>query len=543
MGSHSAPTDTIRRPTHDAKLVKMRKTAARAYRAVAAWGLAGGVVFLPAGAMAGDWTIVPKIATQENYTDNVLLAPTNRRPDFFTTISPSLSITGQSERLQGTLNYSPTAYLYARTPGLDAVGQNLYANGTATLVPHLFFLDANAYASLLPTTPGVATGAFTAAPSALGANFGGIGTASFAGIPSNQLTQATSFEASPYLVRRFDGFGTGELRYTVTDTSTSGGRTSPLAPPGFALQNTSQLINEGTAAFLTGENFGRFASRILLDTASGTGTGVIQSSQTIGVADSGYAINPRVFALGSIGYEHLRFTGLPPVRIDDVVWGAGAQLRPKPNATLTALYQHRNGVTAPYIAIDYPVTARTTLTLTYLEGLSTTSQDIANDLALSALSAAGQTVDVRTLLPAAIANPILGLQNGLFRTKQLTGTIMLALERNQFSLTGYRDTNALVAQIAPGQGLSQQTTGGTAQWTRTLNPLTKASLGLGYSHFSFPAQPQSTENLLTAGVSVTYMLTRSVDSWAGYSLLDRTSPSPQLRILSNVVFVGLSKKF
>ncbi len=543
MDSPSAPTDTIRRLTHDAKPVKMRKTAARAYRAIAAWGLAGGVAFLPAAAAAGDWTITPQVSGQENYTDNVLLTPTNRRSDFFTTLTPSLSVTGQSARLQGSLFYSPTVYLYARTPSLDAVGQNLSANGTVTLVPHLFFLDAKAYAAMLPTIPGLAAGAFTAAPTAPGGNFGGIGTTSFAGIPPNQLTQATSFEASPYLVRRFDGFGTGELRYTVTDTNTSGARTSPLAPPGFALGNTSELINEGTAAFLTGEDFGQFASRIVLDTATGTGTGVIPSSQTIGVADSAYAINQRVFALGSIGYEHLRFTGLPPVRIDDVIWGAGAQLRPRPNATLTALYQHRDGVTAPYIALDYPVTARTTVSLTYLEGLSTTSLDLANDLALSALSPTGQTVDARTLLPAAIANPVLGLQTGLFRTKQLTGTVTLALERNQFSLTGYRDTNALIARSAPGQGLSEQVTGGTAQWVHTLSPLTKASLGLGYSHFSFPAQPQSAENLLTAGVSLTYTLTRSVESWAGYSLLNRTSPSSQLNLLSNVVFVGLSKKF
>jgi uncharacterized protein (PEP-CTERM system associated) len=522
----------------------MRRALARVCRAVAAWSLAGGLAAFPLAAVAGDWTVTPGISSQENYTDNVLLTPTNRQSDFFTTISPSLSITGQSARLQGTFNYSPTAYLYALTPALDTVGQNLYANGTATLVPHLFFLDANAYASLLPTIPGLTTGGFTGGPSIPGANFGGIGTASFAGIPTNQLTQATSFEASPYLARRFDGFGTGELRYTVTDTNTSSSNLSnPLAPPGFALQNGNQLINEGTAAFLTGENFGRFASRVVLDTAQSSGTGVLQSTQTIGVADSGYAITRQIFALGTIGYEHLHFGGIPPTRIDDVVWGIGTRLMPRPNATITALYEHRNGVTAPYVSVYYPVTARTTLGLTYSEGLTTTSQQIADQLAVSALNPTGQTVDVRTLLPAAIANPIIGLQSGLFRSRQLTGTATLALERNQFSLSAYRYTDFLVAQSAPGLGVSQQTTGGTAQWTRKLNPRTTGNLGLGYTHFDFPTRPQFAENLLTAGVSITYMLTRSVNGWAGYSVLHRTSPAPQLHLLSNVVFVGLSKSF
>lgn len=521
----------------------MRRALARVCRAVAAWSLAGGLAAFPLAAVAGDWTLTPGISTQENYTDNVLLTPTNPHSDFFTTISPSLSITGQSARLRGTFYYSPTAYLYARTSALDAVGQNLYANGTATLVPHHFFLDANAYASLLPTIPGLANGGFAAAPTAPGGNFGGIGTNSFAGIPPNQLTQATSVEASPYLVQRFDGFGTGELRYTVTDTNTSGGQTNPLAPPGFALQNTNQLINEGTAAFLTGDDFGRFASRVVLDAAQSSGIGVLQSSQTIGVADNAYAITRRIFALGTIGYENLRFGGIPPVHFNDVVWGIGTRLVPRLNASITAIYGHRNGVTAPSVSITYPVTARTTLGLTYSEGLLTTSEQIADELAVSALSPTGQAVDVRTLLPAAIANPVLGLQSGLFRSTQLTGTAALTLERNQFSLSAYRDTSALVAQSAPGVGLSQNTTGGTGQWIRQLNPRTTARLGFGYAHFSFPTQPQFAENLLTTGASLTYMLTRSVNGWAGYSLLHRTSPDPQLHLLSNVVFVGISKSF
>lgn len=521
----------------------MHGAVLRVGRTLAAWSLVGGVALTPFAVTAGEWTITPQIGTQENFTDNVLLTPTNRRSDFYTTISPSLSITGQSARLSGTFNYSPTAYLYARTPGLDAVGQNLYANGTATLVPHLFFLDANAYASLLPATPGLAAGGFTAAPPTPGANFGGIGTAAFSGVPTNQLTQAVSFEASPYLVRRFDGFGTGELRYTVTDTNTSGGRSSVFAPPGFALQNTNQMINEGTAAFQTGEDFGRFASRVVLDAAQSSGTGTLQSNQTIGVVDSAYAITRRIFALGTIGYENLHFGGVPRVRITDTIWGAGARLVPRPNASLTVVYGRRNGITAPFASLYYPVTARTTLALTYSEGLLTTSEQIADELASSALGPAGQTVDARTLLPAAIANPVLGLQSGLFRSTQLTGTATLALERDHFSLSGYRDTSAIVAQSAPGVGLSQDTVGGSGQWMHNLTPRATASLGLGYAHFSFPTQTQFAENLLTAGVSFTYALTHSVNGWAGYSLLHRASPQPNLRLLSNVVYVGISKSF
>lgn len=522
----------------------MGSAASRRCRPIAAWSLAGGLAVLPAAAAAGDWTITPKLGGQEAYTDNVLLTPTDRRSDLITMLSPSLSISGASERLQGSFNYSPTAYLYALTPSLNGVAQNLYANGTATLVPRHLFLDAHAYASLQPTQPGLTTlGALSASPLA-GISSGTIGPGTSSTVPISQQTQITGFDASPYVVGHFDGIGTGELRYTLSDTSTSGGQNNPFAPPGFApLVNTSQMINEGTAAFQTGENFGKLASRVVLDAAQSSGTSALQSSQIVGVDDSAYALTRRVFALASLGYEHLRFGGIPPIRIDDAVWGVGARLTPRQNANLTLLYGHRNGVTAPNLSLQYPVTARTTVTASYSEGLTTTLQQIADTLAVSSLNQAGQTVDSRTLLPVSIVNPVLGLQSGLFRQSQFTGTASLQLPRNQVSLSLYRMSSAVVSQTTPGSGISTDSTGGNATWQRQLSPLTTASLGAGYEQISFPAQPQSAENVLTANLSLTYMFTRTLTGSAGYFLLHRGSPSPQLHLLENVVFVGLSKAF
>src|SRR5436190_6158817 len=121
-------------------------------------------------AMLGDFTVMPRLVGQELVTDNVLLTPTNRRADFITTISPGISITGESPRLQGTLDYSPTIQQYALTPGQSFIGQNLYANGSATIVPDLFFFDARGSLSLQPSTVGLGTGLFgtTATPSLLG---------------------------------------------------------------------------------------------------------------------------------------------------------------------------------------------------------------------------------------------------------------------------------------------------------------------------------------------------------------------------------------
>jgi uncharacterized protein (PEP-CTERM system associated) len=500
----------------------------------------------PIAARAGDWTISPRLAGQEILTDNALFTPTNRRSDLITTLSPGIAVAGESARLQAKLDYSPLLAFYAFTPGQDFIGHNLYANGTAIIVPDVFFFDARGYASLQPNVPGLSTGLSPSLPSALGPSSTNLSV----GLPTAQLSQVSSFTASPYLARRFAGWGNGELRYTLTNTNVSGNtngngaQTAIFAPTGAAPQNTSAVTNEATAAFQTGENFGRFSGRLLLDAAQSSGTGVLnQASQAVATFDSAYAITRRIAALGTIGYEQIHFNGFPPTRINDAVWGLGTRLTPSPDTTLVLSYGHRNGVTAPYASLIFNVTARSSLSLDYSEGLSTVSQEIANNLAISDLDDRGQTVNTRTLLPLLIGNPVLGLQGGLFRTKRLNAVGKIDFERDHFTASVYRFEDLQVAQSTPGSGVSERATGANVTWSRELNPLTTANIGVGYARVNF-AQPANTdEGLLTTGASVNYRFNASLTGWASYYLVDRSSPQPQFRVLANIVSVGLRKTF
>jgi uncharacterized protein (PEP-CTERM system associated) len=516
-------------------------------RSVTAWLTVSCLANLPFAALAGDWTITPRIAGQEIFTDNVLLTPANRRSDFITSIFPGITITGESTRLQAKFDYSPTLELFALTPNQNFIGHNLYANGNASIVQDLFFLDARGYMALLPTNPGLTTGLVPATssvlpsiPSAIGPSFINLQQ----GIPRNQLSQVSSFTASPYLTHRFDGFGTAELRYTVSDTNFSGTQTGGLAPPGFAVQNTSTLTNEATASFSTGDNFGRFQARLLLDAAQSSGTGVFNgSSQTVELIDMGYAVTRAITATGTIGHEQLRFGGIPATRIDDLVWSVGARVTPSPDATLALSYGHRNGVTAPSASLIYNLTGRTTLSVSYSESISTAAQNIANNLSISDVNQFGQTIDSRTGIPLLLSNPVLGLQSGVFNSKQLTATATTAWERDQVTALIYHYENAVVGQSTPGSGVSQDTTGANLTWSRDLNPLTTANLGIGYARINLGAPTNISEGLLNAGFSVTYLLSSSLTGWASYSFLDRSSPQPQFRVASNVITVGLRKDF
>jgi uncharacterized protein (PEP-CTERM system associated) len=290
-------------------------------------------------------------------------------------------------------------------------------------------------------------------------------------------------------------------------------------------------------------------TRFLLDAAQTSGT--TPADQIIGTIDSGYAITQRITALATIGHEQIRFSNtIPRVDIDDLVWGVGTQLTPNPDATILLSYGHRNGFSSPNASLTYNVTARTSLSASYSEGLSTIAQQIAQNLAVSDLSPTGQPIDARTLLPLLIANPTLGLQGGLFRSKQLTATATTNLERDHFNATLYRTENQVVAQTQSGSGTSQNTLQTNFSWTHDLNPRTTSTLGVGYAQLDFaaPANTASAsgstqENIVTANLFVSYMLNPTTTGWAGYQFLDRTSPQPQFRLLSNIVAVGIRKEF
>jgi uncharacterized protein (PEP-CTERM system associated) len=164
-------------------------------------------------------------------------------------------------------------------------------------------------------------------------------------------------------------------------------------------------------------------------------------------------------------------------------------------------------------------------------------------LSISDLNQFGQTIDSRTGVPLLLANPILGLQSGVFHSKQLTATAATAWERDQVAAFVYYSDNAVVAQSTAGSGVSQSTTGANITWSRDLNPLTTANLAIGYARINLGAPTNTSEGVLTAGVSVSYLLTSSLSSWASYSFLDRSSPQPQFRASVNVITVGLRKDF
>jgi hypothetical protein len=79
------------------------------------------VTAVPLPLLADELRLIPGLALKEEFNDNIFLATNSRRPDFVTTLTPSLDISRASERQSLNLSSGINWLTYARNAGLDSV--------------------------------------------------------------------------------------------------------------------------------------------------------------------------------------------------------------------------------------------------------------------------------------------------------------------------------------------------------------------------------------------------------------------------------------
>lgn len=484
-----------------------------------------------------NWTIVPTLSVQEMGTDNVFDTPNGRLADIITTISPGILINGDTQRLHVTLNYDPSIQLFAFTPGQNNIAQNLNGQALAEVIPSWLFVNVQAYAAQQAISGGYAPG----------------GTP----VLTNQNRADTeSFTLSPYLSHTFDGTGTAQLGYAYNYTSQTGAMASLSSSslPFFVPNDVSS--NEEFAKFSTGGNFGRLNDKVLLDATQNTGYGIVQNSRQNFYIDAlAYALDRSLSLVVEGGYEQIDYpNGLPPISINDPVWGFGFKLQPNPDSTIIALYRHLYGVNAPYLDANFALTARTRIYASYSDTVGTPTQILQNILSETTLGQNGTPVSSQTGAPVLLSNQQFGLQTGLTRQKQLSLTMTTSLARDTFSLNAYYQSQSLLS-VGPGtSGYSQSGLSGGLSWTHELTPVASGTAYLQYGTVtsSVPGMPGSSSGqTFTGSLSLAYRFTESLTGTVQYILtnanLGTFGAQPfglsSQTALQNIVMVGIQKRF
>ncbi len=495
-------------------------------------------------------------------TDNALRVEQPRRADAFTTLSPTLGVSGDTSRLKVNLSYAPIATLYAQTSSQNRFDH--YGNGAAlaTLVPDAVFLDLRG-----AVTQQSRTGGYYGQTTTLATN-------------RNDQVQSATFSVTPYAEHRFGGFGTARLGYSLARTIQSGYGSSQdrnntqalLFNDGFGATGNLTTQRE-RASFVTGENLGRVNDIAVLEAVQYSGVGAYRGAHRNQVTnDVGYAVTRTITALAGFGYQDLRFNGTPGVRINEPTWRVGARLTPNPDSSITMTYGRRDGFNAAAVDGAYSPTARTRVFVRYATGLTTDAEEQQNLLATTNVGPTGLLVDGVTGAPVSSSSGAFGTQNGLYRLRRFSITGLLLLNRDSVSVSLQQEDRQTVGTLPIGTTLpagiggtaapaTANTSGvyGTLSWEHELSPvmtgLASLSYGVDDNGASVGTGASGSQRTVQTSLALNYVFTEALTGSARYLFTDRSGGAGQAsaspfgygrvgqNLTENLLLVGLRKSF
>lgn len=260
--------------------------------------------------------VVVGVMLGQIYTDNVRLTANDPESSWLTLIQPFVRAATNGPRFSGVVNYALSGYLYLTGPSDNQIAQDLFANGTLTLVPQHLFLDG--YASY------GRQGVNNALPSGSGLGSGlGSGSGNGAFFLDENQTNAAVGSLSPYWVQDLGNVGTMTVRYSLgrvvyTDRGIPAGAQGDLNGISNATSNAGQFGLTSPEGQRWGWNLGYAEQRISPD---------VGSSTTFAIAHAGtsYQLNDSVQLLADVGKETNFLPDGTTEKLGASFWDAGLE--------------------------------------------------------------------------------------------------------------------------------------------------------------------------------------------------------------------------
>ena len=411
---------------------------------------------------APGWTVVPSLDLSEEWTDNGGNGSRNGQDSFITVIQPGVLVNADTNRVKGTLSYTPELYLYNNSSGQSWFSNNFNANATITLVPEHFFVNLQGFGATQATSGGTAPSTVTT-------------------LSRQNTTQSYSYSATPYFRNRFGDIGTGEVGVSVANTSQQNLGDQTFVTPLAANTNQNMHSTQEYLTFTSGPALGRST---LIGSASAMqmgGSGVSDGAyRNVVTVNYGYAVTRGLtpFVIG--GYEDIRYHTLPIFLVNDAIWRVGAHWVPNPDSSVTLSYGHQDGFNSARFDGSYALTARVRLYGRYSETLLSGLEALADAVSSSVLDPLGNPIDPTTGAPLFLTDNFLGVQNNnvLFHTKVGSVTATVLFDRDAISLSIVYQSQKPVgfapgsgAILSPSQATSPtQATYGSINWEHEFSP-------------------------------------------------------------------------
>jgi uncharacterized protein (PEP-CTERM system associated) len=502
--------------------------------------LATGPVEIPSVPPA--WLLTPSIQLGEAFNDNVNLAPKGSRiSDFITTITPGLTLAGQSARVTLNVTYDPQELIFARSSPNTVLQQRLNGTGRAELWLQTLYVEG---AASISQAYARATGAV--APTTLTTN--------------NNLETVYTETASPYVLQHLGSYADSESRYRFTSTSTSatnGGGGSGIAP---------EITHELRQTLLGGEFFDRLGWQGLADYTRlerGQATGDPFSGTTakdeLLRTDFKYPVYQSFSAVAGIGYERITDPTLT-TQPKGVIWDVGVTYQPNQLVAATLTYGQRFARNDIEFNATYNLDPQLSLSAIYTQTIQTGQSLLAASQTPSGASTAATTGGTSTGGTstggagivggggATGTSPSFGLSSGAFLAKTGEVAATLTKERNTYSATLYETKisgNTVVSTNTASAATvtAERVFGGFLNWGHLLRPDLTANTGAGYYRTLFLDGTGRRDKVYTLSVGLTYNLSRTATATLSLSRSDQRSNITSDTLLDDIIMATIQKQF
>ena len=478
--------------------------------------------------LTGGWTWGASINLEETYNSATQNSRnTGSKPDFYTSITPSLSVQGDAPRLSGSLFYSPQARFYAKSASQNSIFHSFNGSGHLTVVPDLAYIDLHGSSSLQSRS-------------------GGVGPNGTTSLSQQDSVQTSSLSADTYLVHRFDNFGSARLGYTISQTIISGAENQVVSPFVTPQSNQSLRTMSPHFSFTTGDYFGRFQGTLSAQASTNQGRGPLAgSSRSSETFNMSYALT-RIWTLtGSIGHEKIDYTGLNPIHIDGPTWSGGVTVTPDPNTSVAISYGQKSGRPSLTVDANTVLSPRIVMSANYSELLSTSAEDLQNSLASSSVGAGGVAINSTTGAPIISSSNFNGTQGGLTYSKNTNSTLTWLRNRDTVSFTVSRVQSSVISAATIGGPTASTSLNGTLSWQHEFSENLRGNIFTMYGQRSALSALRTNvhQTTMTIFTGLTYAISQTLSSHLQATYTATTAPLATQKTNSTMIVFGLNKMF
>ncbi len=442
------------------------------------------------GASAGDWTFVPHLSIDEEYSDNVTTSGQNTLQDFITTINSGLSLRGTSARLNSNVDYNLQKLIYDAEDNFSGLNHQLQGTTEFTIVDQLFYFEANSSISQQAID-----------------NSGAFGR--------NNRTQAGNrtdiifTQLRPIVRHHFGKYGDFEGSFTQGMTTSSGGNINTRG------SGDNDAVN---LRFSTGRILPVMPITISFDRNTEDFDSGRNNQQERLNAEISYIFDRRLRAIFEIGDEDNTSSNSTGSTGNGMTWSVGGRWNPGPRTEINGNFGERAFGSSTNYSISHRH-RRWVFGLDYSEDIRTRSQEL-RDLVLVPLTDAFGNPFFDPTANSNILNPedLSTINEDVSTTERLSASLDYQGRLTSFSFDFY-DT-----QRTRQSGGEESTTRG---WNTALNRSLSRRLRLGMSIFYRETETGNVRNnkIIIYNPFVAYTLGPHTELNFAYSYRDGGGPS------------------